>query len=488
MNNYILVKIIGKNVNNYIKWLFKNKIEVIDLKVIKHNELKLLINNKDYDKLSKYSMTYKIEVLKKYGPIGLYDIVKSNIINMICLFLSICFLYLLSHIIFSVDIMYNDEVIVNKINQELAKYDIKRFSLKKNYTYLTYVKAKILNDNKDNIEWLEIEESGTRYIVRLVERKQEVKSKEYQYQSIVASKDATILSVDAYSGEKVKQINEYVKKNDIIISGIMTKSDDTKIYTKAQGKVLAETWYKATVEYPLYYQEERVTGKSKDVIAIYFLNYELPIFPYKKYKQFRKSSHILFENNIMPIKIVKEIQYEVNILEAIYTTEEAIQKAIMETKTKLQSQNNRIIDKLSIPYEVITDNVDYRFVNNVYNCLTSLPYRKVKWGKRERYEVDFKRIIEELNVELNEADIKFLNSLLDTKLREHAYWSRYYLNQAYPSKATIREGNSYKKSIYTKLNNSAHKKGDLYKKAYNFYLIYQAMTKEKENDRGSYGR
>lgn len=344
MNNYILVRIIGKNVNNYIKWLFKNKIEIIDLKTIKYNELRLFINYKDYDKLSKYSMTYKIEILKKYGPIGLYDIVKSNIINMICLFLSICFLYLLSHIIFSVDIMYNDEVIVNKINQELAKYDIKRFSLKKNYTYLTYVKAKILNDNKDNIEWLEIEESGTRYIVRLVERKQEVKSKEYQYQSIVASKDATILSVDAYSGEKVKQINEYVKKNDIIISGIMTKSDDAKIYTKAQGKVLAETWYKATVEYPLYYQEERVTGKSKDVIAIYFLNYELPIFPYKKYKQFRKSSHILFENNIMPIKIVKEIQYEVNILEAIYTTEEAIQKAIMETKTKLQSQNNRIIE------------------------------------------------------------------------------------------------------------------------------------------------
>ena len=156
--------------------------------------------------------------------------------------------------------------------------------------------------------------------------------------------------------------------------------------------------------------------------------------------------------------------------------------------SKTGIQNNRIIDKLSIPYEVITDNVDYRFVNNVYNCLTSLPYRKVKWGKRERYEVDFKRITEELNVELNEADIKFLNSLLDTKLREQAYWSRYYLNQTYPSKATIREGNSYKRSIYTKLNNSAHKKGDLYKKAYNFYLLYQAMTKEKENDRGSYGR
>lgn len=155
---------------------------------------------------------------------------------------------------------------------------------------------------------------------------------------------------------------------------------------------------------------------------------------------------------------------------------------------KMGIQNNHTIDRLSIPYELITDNVDYRFVNNVYNCLTSLPYRKIKWGKRERYEVDFKRIAEEVNIKLNEADIKFLNSLLDTRIREQAYWSRYYLNQAYPSKATIREGNSYKKSLYTRLNNSAHKKGDLYKKAYNFYLIYQAMTNEKDNNRGSYGR
>lgn len=344
MNNYVLVRIVGKNVNNYIKWLFKSKIDIIDLKVIKYNELRMLINYKDYDKLSKYSMTYKIEIIKKYGPIGLHDVIRSNIVNVGCLFLSICFLYLLSHIIFSVDIVYNNESIVNKISEELAKYDIKRFNFKKDYAYLTDVKEKILNNNKDNIEWLEIEESGTKYIVRLVERKQKAKSEEYQYQSIVASKDATILSIDAYSGEKTKQLNEYVKKDDIIISGIMTKPDDTKIYVKAQGKVLAETWYKATVEYPLYYQEERVTGKSKNVITIYFLDYELPIFPYKKYKQFRKSSHILFENNIVPIKIMKEKQYEVTIIETIYTTEEAIQKAITETKTKLQNQNNRIIE------------------------------------------------------------------------------------------------------------------------------------------------
>ena len=47
-NNYIKVKIEGKNVNNYIKWLIKNKINIIKLKIIKHNTLEIIINQKDY--------------------------------------------------------------------------------------------------------------------------------------------------------------------------------------------------------------------------------------------------------------------------------------------------------------------------------------------------------------------------------------------------------------------------------------------------------
>ena len=343
MNNYILVKVEGKNVNNYVKWLISNKINVIHLNIIKHNELDLIINYKDYNLLTKYSKTYKITIIKKYGKIKLFDIIKNNIIIISCLMISTIFIYLLSNIIFSVDIIYNDKNIINLVNKELVKYNIKKFQKKKNYEYLNQVKDKILKDNKDILEWIEIEESGTKYIIRLVERKKETKKVEYDYQSIIANKDATITSIKAYSGEKSKSINEYVKKGDVIISGILTKTDGTNLYTKAKGTVYGEVWYKANVEYPLYYQEEKVTGKSKNVVSIYFLNKEISLFPYKKYKQFRKQSKIIFENNFIPIKISKEKLYEVIIKEDIYTSEEAIEKAIEEVKRKIQIQNNKIV-------------------------------------------------------------------------------------------------------------------------------------------------
>ena len=230
------------------------------------------------------------------------------------------------------------------ISKELDTYDIKKFRRKKSYDYLNQVKEKILQDNKDKLEWIEIEESGTKYIIRLVERKKEIKPSEYLYQSITSKKDATITSINAYSGEKVKTINEYVRKGDVIISGILTKPDGTNIYTRAKGMVYGEVWYKVDIEYPLYYQEEKVTGKSKNVISIYFLNKEIPIFPYKKYKQFRRQSNILVENNFIPFKITKEKLYEVIIKEDIYTEEEAILKATSEAEKKIKEKNSNIID------------------------------------------------------------------------------------------------------------------------------------------------
>ena len=341
-NNYVLVKVEGKHVSNYVKWLVNKKINILNLNVIRPNELNVIIDYKDYNLLTKYSKTYKVTIIKKYGRLRLFDMLRKNIIIIVCLILSIFFLYYLSNYIFSIDVIYNDKKIVDLITKELAKYDIKKFRKKKDYIYLNKIKNKILKDNKDSLEWLEIEESGTKYIIRLVERKKENKNNEYEYQSIIARKNATIKTIRAYSGEKVKNINEYVRTGETIISGILTKPDGTNIYTKAKGEIFGEVWYKVDVEYPLFYQEERITGKSKNVISFYFLDKEIPIFPYKKYKQFKRQSNTLVESNFVPFKIVKEKLYEVNVKEEIYTSDQAIEKAIETAKIKMKEKNDNI--------------------------------------------------------------------------------------------------------------------------------------------------
>lgn len=374
-NNYIKVKIEGRNVNNYIKWLIKKKINIINLNIIKDHELEVILDYHDYPLLSEYSKTYNITVVKKYGKLRLIDIFSKNIIMLACLIFSIIFVYSLSSIIFSVDIIYNDKEIVTLINNELSKYDIRKFRKKKSYHYLNEVKNKILTDNNDTLEWLEIEESGTKYIVRVVERKKERTKEEYLYQSIVAKKNATIVSINANAGEKVKNDNEYVKCGDTIITGILAKTDGTNIYIKAQGRVLGEVWYKADVEYPLYYQEEKLTGKRKNVFSIYFLNKEIPIFSYKRYKQFKKQQNIFFENNFLPIKLVKEKLYEVDVKEDIYTPEEAITKATAEVKKKLIVNNSNIVrinDVIILDKQILNSRVKLNLFISVVEDITEI--------------------------------------------------------------------------------------------------------------------
>lgn len=341
-NSYIKVKIKGKNINNYLKWLIKTNLNIININIVSHNEMLLITEYKSYKLLKKYSKTYDVSIIKKYGKLRFIEFIKINYIILFSIIISIALLYTLSNYIFKIDIVYNDKEVVNKLKKELSTYGIDQFKKKKSRSYLEKVKKNILKNNKDTLEWIEIEEDGTKYIIKLVERKKEVKEKEYIYQSIIASKNATITSIKAYSGEKVKNINQYVQKGETIISGIMQKPDGTNIYEKAKGLIYGEVWYKVNLEYPLYYQEEKVTGKNKSIITINFLRKKIRVFPYKKYKQFKYNSSNLFESKLLPISISKEELYEVLVKEEIYTEEKAISLATNLAKKKLKEKNNKI--------------------------------------------------------------------------------------------------------------------------------------------------
>ena len=163
-------------------------------------------------------------------------------------------------------------------------------------------------------------------------------------------------------------------------------------------------------------------------------------------------------------------------------------KKVVRTK-KTGLINEKMLDKLTVPYEVVTDDIDYSLANNIAQCIINLPFQKIKWGKRDRYEVDFKKWTKYTGIECNDYDAKFLNSLLETSLRQNSYWRNFYNNKENPTPAVLSEKRRYQKSVYNTLLNAAKNKNDTYKKAYNFYLIYQAMINyDKDNNRGGYGK
>lgn len=346
----VRVKITGKNVNNYLKRLIANKIDLIDLKYNSHNEVVVTIKYSDYLKLKTVRSSYDVKVTNTYGKLRIRNKMKRSYILLSSIILGIALIILLSNIIFSIEVVHTNKSVIELVGNELNKNGLKKYTFKKKYKDIKKIEDKILNDNKDKLEWISIEIVGTKYVVRIEERKIKNENNDNIYQDIVASKSGVIKKIIALSGEKKYEIDNFVSKGDTIIKGSITKPNNEVILTHASGLVYAEVWYQISVEYPYQYKEEILTGNKKNIYYLKFINKRLELFNFKKYKNFQKEPKILLYNNILPINLVKEKQYEVNIIDEIYTTEEVINKAITLAESRLMSSNKKIdkIERVSI--------------------------------------------------------------------------------------------------------------------------------------------
>lgn len=335
MKNLIILKISGKNIKNFINKLSKNKINVYNIKYINKDEIIITIDTLNYQLLLQNKSIYKIDIINYKGITKIKKTLKKNILLTISLFLSLFTIIFLSNIIFEVNVIYEEENIRKLLINELRLYDIDKYKFVKSFKEVEKVKKQIMNKYKDKIEWLEINKVGTTYEVRLELRKIENQEQEKETYNIVAKKDAIIKKIEASKGEKVKNINDYVKKGDTIISSNITLNENIKGTTKAKGIVYGEVWYQVEASYPFVYKEEKVTGKTKTVYGINFLNkdYTLDFKPYKN----KKIENInIITNQFIPLALIKQKQQEVNIIDEIITEEEALNKAIDLAKKRIE--------------------------------------------------------------------------------------------------------------------------------------------------------
>ena len=344
----IKVNIKGKNINNYLRKLIAAKINILKIINISPQEIEIIISYDDYLKLCKHKGIYKLQVTKTYGKLKLKSILKKNIYLLSSLILVIILIIFLSNVIFEVKVIHSSSSLKNLLYKELYKHDIKKYSMVKSYDQIQKIRKQIINDNKDKIEWLEIKRIGTKYEIRVEERKLNNNKQDESFQSLTTTKNAIIMDIKALSGEKVKEINSYVTPGDIIVSGIITKPDGSKIYTKAKGVIYGEVWYLIDIEYPYYYREERLTGKTKKTLVINLLDKRISLFNFHKFNDFQKSGKTLLKSNILPISLTWEKQYEVNIIEKLYTKNEVVEAAKKIAQEKLLNQNNRIKEVLEI--------------------------------------------------------------------------------------------------------------------------------------------
>ena len=340
----IKIKVEGKNINNFIHRLIKNNINIEKVIPISYKEAHLIVDYRELVKIQKIKTIYKVKVIKYYGRLRLLKRTKRDIFLLLSLLVGVLTIYILSNMIFKIEVIHSNKNIIKLVNEELYSNGIRKYHFVKSYSEVEKIKKKILKDNKDSIEWLEIIREGTKYTVRVEERIINKKEDSDKIYDIVASKNAVIKTIVANSGEKVKNINTYVKKGETIISSQIILPNSTTIEKSASGTITGEVWYTVRVEYPYFYNETLYTGNKKKVLVFNLLNKRISFFDFHKYKTFERNIKYIFNNNFIPFSLTYEDEYETKIINDTYTKETASKKVIEVAKEKLLDKYSTIID------------------------------------------------------------------------------------------------------------------------------------------------
>ena len=378
----IKIKVTGRNINNFLKRLINNNINIEKVIPISHKEIDLIINYQDLDKVLKLKTIYNIKIVRYYGKLRIIKRIKKDIFILSSLLISLLLIYTLSNIIFKIEVIHSNNNIIKLVTKELEDNGIKKYKFVKNYQEIEKIKKKILEENKDTLEWLEIIREGTKYTIRVEERIINNKPKDNKIYNIVASKNAVIKNIYAESGEKVRSINTYVKKGDIIISSDITLPNNEKIPKTASGKVQGEVWYNINIEYPYQYHEIKYTGNKKKVLVLNLLNKRISFFDFHKYKTFNRNIKYIFNNNITPISLIYEDEYETNIINEVYDYNTAREKAITKAKEKILEKYPNIKDITDIKIIKEEDKKNKISLNLFVTCLEDITeYKEVDNNK-----------------------------------------------------------------------------------------------------------
>lgn len=366
----LMLEIKGKNIERFIHKLATSKIELLNIKNIKKDVVKITIYKKDYIKLMNLKSIYEVSVIDASGLIKIRKLIKINKPLLVAIFFGLALLIYLTNVIFKVEVVHSSSEVRTFLINELKNFGLDKYTIKKNFKQLQSVKQQIIDKYPDKIEWLEIETVGTKYVVRVELRELPSKKEEANIRHIVAKKDAMIKLVTATAGEIIKNKDNYVKKGDIIISGNILLNDEKKGSVVADGKVYGEVWYTVSVDYPYSYYEEILTGKKKNVFSLKFLNNSFDFF--KSFKNKKVDARVILENYLLPIKLVLEHQEEIYVVDQLLTEEETIDKAIekgieqmnMELEEDEYIIKNKVL-KVDIKEDVVSVDIFFAIYENI---------------------------------------------------------------------------------------------------------------------------
>ena len=368
--NRIQIEIEKNEYNDLVKYLIKNNIyfDYLDIK----NKVTLIININDFKKIK--TLFKNIKIKKYYGLNKIKNFLKKHYILIISFILVYLLLLILSNVIFNIEIISNNKDLKTRINLYLEENGIKKYKFMKSNEELNEIKKIILEGNKDSLEWIEIERIGTKYKIELTERVINEENNDNTPRNLIAKKDALIKYIVTEKGTKIKEVNELVKKGDIIISGEVIQNDEVKSIVSAKGKVYGEVWYTVNVTVPFKHVHYEKTGDVINHIYMDIFGKKITLIGQFKTNKSMNTKKVILDKPYLFFKIVSEQKELYDYTTHTLTEKEALTEAIKRSDKSINdklNENEYIIEKKVLKNNTYSSKIELEIFYRVYESIES---------------------------------------------------------------------------------------------------------------------
>lgn len=349
-NHYLQVEVATSIPLKTIKFLSSLNINLYEVK-ISSNKLILKITIEDYKRLKKLINCQKI---KDYG---LKEQIKKLFQNTIFLYIAMIFLFsvfICTNLTAKIIVIHSNPELRNLLTKELASYNIKSLSFKKNYQKIQTIKKEILHKYQEQLEWLEIFREGMNYVVKAQDRIITNIEPMPNYCDVIAKKDGIIKRIVPINGETITDLNKYVREGDTLITGKIIANEEMKTTTCAQGLIYAETWYQISISMPKEEIIKSYTDKKRYNLFIESNNFSWKIFR-SRLDKFDTTNNLLLKIGDYKLYLQQEQEYEIK--KENLTDKEIISKINEEINLKLKT-------KLKEDYKILSQKVLKKSIND----------------------------------------------------------------------------------------------------------------------------
>lgn len=362
MKNKVLVSAKEEGI---LKTLISNNIYFSNY-TIKDNKVIFIINYEDLELLSKLA---NIKVIKYYGLVGIKKFLKKHYILLTSFILSYLIIIILSNVIFKVEIVTNNQVLKDNITYYLNYYGIVKYKFVKSNKYIENVKEKILLENKDTIEWISINREGVKYVVNVTPRVISNRVSIDKPSNIVSKKDALIKYLVVTGGSSVKEVNDVVKKGEVIISGNVVKFDKVVGTTRSKGKVFGEVWYTVNISIPFKHVIYEKTGETINHIYLDIFGHKFTLVGHYITNNSINEVSVLVDKPYLFFKLMKESKELYNYKEVNLNSESAFKEALKRADKSISNKldtNEYIIERKVLKKDVFSSKIDIELFYRVY--------------------------------------------------------------------------------------------------------------------------